>query len=168
MTDAKREVVPGLDHGTPPSEVLREQERIAALLNRDEAVEVTEVSTGETRRSPGFRRSSDRIVEMLPDLETAKQAILSCPAERVSLEFVPEQSGVPGFQLEFDVHEVCVREHYISLLVASDLGFKPSATMKFLLRYQKDTYHVIFAGAEFEFKTLDIRGISFLRDPAKT
>ena len=88
------------------------------------------------------------------------------PILRIGLEYVPDQPNQPSFSLEFDVGEVCVREHYISLLVTSDLGFKPTETMRFRLKFGNRMYPVIFAGSEFEFKSVQVRGISFLRDKA--
>ena len=84
--------------------------------------------------------------------------------ESVELEYVPGVESQPSFKLKFKVREVCVREQYISLLLAGDVGFQPECQMKFKLRYQDQQYFVIFLGAEFEFKSIDAKGISFLMD----
>lgn len=84
--------------------------------------------------------------------------------ERVELEYIPDKPDVPAFRLGFTVGEVCVRDNYVSMLIISDIGFNPTTTMKFDLKYRGKVIPVIFAGAEFEFQTVGIRGISFLVD----
>ncbi len=83
------------------------------------------------------------------------------------MQFLPSagMAGVPSFKFEFEVVEVCVKANYISLWLASNLGFELAATMQFMLRYEDKEYPVIFAGAEFEFQSIKMRGISFLRKP---
>lgn len=87
-------------------------------------------------------------------------------AEKVELTFVqdPEGTSIPVFKLTFNVSDICVRDHYISMLITDELGFQPSATMRFDLKFRGKTMPVIFMGAEFEFQSLGVRGISFLVD----
>jgi hypothetical protein len=85
--------------------------------------------------------------------------------EKVEMTFVPEDGvTIPGFKLTFKVSDICQRPHYISMLITDELGFQPSATMRFDLKFRGQLVPVIFMGAEFEFQSLGVRGISFLVD----
>lgn len=152
--------VSGIDHGTPPPAVLQQQERLKAVLQSDGPPETSTASgvssNGEHEDTGADIVGSLRLIRGLPFPQP--------PTDRVALQFIPETAGSPAFKLEFDVVEVCVKEYYISLLVASDLGFEPAGTMRFRLKHKDQEFPVIFAGAEFEFKTINARGISFLRD----
>lgn len=155
MTSDLKTVV-GIDHGSPPDVILRQQEKVNQILKSDGGSVGPAEELGD---SPALEAPVPPVTIPLPVI---RRPLL--PTERVSLQFVPETGSVPAFKLEFDVVEVCVKEYYVSLLIASDLGFEPAGTMKFRLTYKGSMYPVIFAGAEFEFKSVNVRGISFLRD----
>lgn len=154
----------GFDYGTPPDSVLDQERRIKALSGG-----LTPKSVADDSVSlPGA--PIEGLLDEQPNGETlsVEQPVLK-PAiktqtERVELEYVPENSSLPSFRLSFMVGDVCIREHYVSMLIVTDLGFQPNASMRFNLKYRGRVIPVIFLGAEFEFPTVGIRGISFLID----
>jgi hypothetical protein len=155
------------DYGNPPDAVREQEQHIASLVTAPAPVSVADAAVVQ----PGARIES-------PTEETIAGETIISPAvpisssngptfknqERVELEYVPDSPNTPAFRLSFTVGEVCVREHYVSMLIITDLGFKPTTTMKFNLKHKGKTIPVIFAGAEFEFQTIGVRGISFLID----
>lgn len=157
----------GFDYGTPPDSVREQEQRIASLTTVPAPSSVADASVGK----PGVQIEAPPADEdEAPTAPTVTQASTPSNApvfknqERVELEYVPETPNLPAFRLSFTVGEVCIREHYISMLIITDLGFKPTSTMKFDLKHKGKTIPVIFAGAEFEFQTVGVRGISFLID----
>src|SRR4051812_1717311 len=142
MTAALK-TVGGIDHGTPPNAILQQQAKIDELL-RNDGGEASE--TGSHSRSTSGEPFSEASVSVLPR-PTSDHWETSIPrnrsTERVMLQFVPPTAGIPAFKLEFDVFEVCIRESYISLLIASSLGFEPAGTMNFRLTYKTKTFPVI-------------------------
>ncbi len=164
MNGALRPVA-GIDHGTPPVEVLQQQARLKDLLESDGVsvpAEAPPQSSDTAKASNGRLPTPDNVPGDQEDGQVIAPRKRPIAMQRVSLQL--KQPGMPSFKLEFDVVEVCIKPYYISLWLASSLGFEPSSTMKFELRYKEKSYPVIFAGAEFEFQTVAIRGISFLRD----
>lgn len=159
MKEFVRETLPGIPLGDPPSAVMHQQAKVESLLasdgSPDELPETNGAKVSASHHSEGAAR--------WPGPSEIKRAVVT---ETIRLEFVPPpgQSGIPSFRLKIDVGEVCITEYYISLLVTSDLGFEPAGTMKFKLTHGEKVYPVIYAGCEFEFKTVGVRGISFLRD----
>ena len=158
------------DPGTPPASTTAQQDRIAALV-RDSGLSALDVSdpnainsvisdTAETETVAQVRSAIDPAVPVASVV--AETMAKPKKLERVELEYIPATPNVPGFKLAFTVGEVCVREHYLSLWIITDIGFKPTDTMRFNLSYNGRVYPVIFAGAEFEFQSAGIRGISFL------
>ena len=147
--------ITGLDHGTPPASLSDQNALVSSLIDLGQAIvtrqaeQTVESGAGEAVAEPPFPTP-------LPVTHTRQ--------ERVELEYVPDKSDLPAFRLAFTVGEVCIRENYVSMLIVSDLGFKPTSTMKFDLKYRGKVLPVIFAGAEFEFQTVGVRGISFLID----
>lgn len=154
----------GLDTGEPPAAVLQHQEKLKAML------------AGEPpRKIPGAVKASDEVPTqpiVVPPIATPRPTVAAPPefknTEKVELTYFTGNPDVPSFSLNFMVGEVCFREHYISMLIVSDIGFKPTNTMRFDLKHKGKIYHVIFAGAEFEFQTLGVRGISFLVDKTRS
>lgn len=148
------------DHGKAPDAVALQSAALQAALD-----------AGDPSSEPVTPPVSK---DLRPNDETAATPIVVDPLnagkpifkkiERVELEYVPDKPDSPAFNLTFSVGEVCYREHYVSMLIVSDLGFKPTNTMKFNMKHNGRSMAVIFAGAEFEFQTLGIRGISFLVD----
>jgi len=158
----------GFDYGTPPDSVREQEQRIASLTTVPAPASVADASVGK----PGVRIETPPSDEddpvsgpvAAPTPQVAANGPVFKNQERVELEYVPETPNLPAFRLSFTVGEVCIREHYISMLIITDLGFKPTSTMKFDLKHKGKTIPVIFAGAEFEFQTVGVRGISFLID----
>jgi hypothetical protein len=159
MKEFTRESLSCIPHGKPPLAVQKQQSQIDALLTSDGSPEIQPETNGVAVVAPNH--SDDRIRRVDPS--PTKPAMVT---EIVRLEFVPApgHDGMPIFRLKIDVGEVCITEYYISLLVVSDLGFEPTGTMKFKLTHGENVYPVIFAGCSFEFKSVGIRGVSFLRD----
>lgn len=158
------------DPGTPPSTTTEQQERIEALV-RGSSLSDMDVSDPNALGAPisDMTEMPAAVPEQSPSIPAASVAsapgsVIARPKklERVELEYIPATPNVPGFKLAFTVGEVCVREHYLSLWIITDIGFKPTDTMRFNLSYNGRVYPVIFAGAEFEFQSAGIRGISFL------
>lgn len=165
----------GFDYGSPPDTVVAQEERISSAI----ASQQTPISVADPAvTKPGAQIESppaeeDETPETPPSRQPGHPGPVFKSTERVELEYVPETPNLPAFRLSFTVGEVCIREHYISMLIVTDIGFKPTTTMKFDLKHKGKTIPVIFAGAEFEFQTVGIRGISFLidkkrRDEART
>ena len=150
------------DHGHPPDSVTQQNELLkAALASGSPVSEPNSAPTDTPEETPNDTPSAS--APIVVDPRTAGPPIFK-KIERVELEYVPDKPDVPSFNLSFAVGEVCYREHYVSMLIVSDLGFKPTTTMKFNMKHGGKIISVIFAGAEFEFQTLGIRGISFLVD----
>ena len=156
--------------GTPPEAVRRQDEYIKQLLVSGESI-------------PGGTTDKDPIIQEVPEPEMSHLPVVAVPnsgaggrlffpemaiptdrVKRVELVSFSTDPGIPNFTLAFNVVEACIREHYISLMLATDMGFKPSGMAKFDLKYKNRSYPVIFVGAEFEFQSVKIRGISFLID----
>lgn len=148
-----------LDHGEPPAAVLEQQKKLEEFLKPEAA------HPGPVAESS---RAGSDAGELIGDSLGVSMRIRPAGSERVTLEYVPEDPKMPAFGLEFLVGEVCYRPNYVSLLIMSDLGFKPTALMKFNLKHGSKTTPVIFAGAEFEFQTVGVRGISFIVDKKRT
>jgi hypothetical protein len=158
MKEFTRETLSCIPHGDPPIAVQQQQSQIKALLTSDGAPEIPPETNGSKSLTPHYPDDKIRRIEPSP----VKPVMVT---ETVRLEFVPPGNvGMPIFRLKIDVGEVCITEYYISLLVVSDLGFEPTGTMKFKLTHGENVYPVIFAGCSFEFKSVGIRGVSFLRD----
>ena len=157
----------GFDYGTPPDSVREQEQRIASLTTVPAPASVADASVGKPGvriETPPSDDDEPSVVPVAPVPSSAANAPVFKNQERVELEYVPETPNLPAFRLSFTVGEVCIREHYISMLIITDLGFKPTSTMKFDLKHNGKTIPVIFAGAEFEFQTVGVRGISFLID----
>jgi hypothetical protein len=133
---------PGLD-GPMPEALRKQTETLNKSLGSSNHVQLSAVIPPEDTISVLRRRSQ--------------------PIEKVELEYVPE-SNHPAFKLTFNVNEVCIRDNYISLLLTGDMGFMPASMMHFMLKYRDQSWPVIFVGAEFEFQTVQVHGISFLID----
>lgn len=149
----------GLDHGQIPPALKAQQERIAALTSNNPApTRPASVSdaTVESRKDE-IESPTEPVHDPAPPPARSRH-------EKVELTYVPHRPDYPSFKMTFNVGEVCFREHYVSMLIVSDLGFKPTATMNFDLSYRGVVTPVVFAGAEFEFQTVGVRGISFLID----
>lgn len=148
------------DHGEVPEAVALQQKALEAALESGAPLSSTPVVTPpRAETAPEEEATNPTVVNPM----TAGKPIFK-KIERVELEYVPDGPNIPAFNLAFSVGEVCYREHYVSMLIVTDLGFKPTSTMKFNMKHGSKTIPVIFAGAEFEFQTLGIRGISFLVD----
>ena len=164
----------GLDHGEPPAALREQEERIAELTQpaqkhvpvvpsvADKSVKVRQAEI----EAPTDDDPAGAAAE--PQTEAGPARPVFTRQEKVELAYIPERAEFPTFRLTFQVGEVCFRENYVSMLIVSDLGFKPTATMKFDMTYKGKVTPVVFAGAEFEFQTVGIRGISFLIDKQRS
>jgi hypothetical protein len=155
--------IPGLDTGSPPIAVIAEMKKrsasVASILGHV-------VPTGDLMIAD--QENQAPVPEPIPILPEPEIKIPAMPAlpqarftERVTLTSYPTEMA---FALNFSVYEICEREYYISLLIASDMQFRPAGKMSFDLTYRGKTVPVIFIGAEFEFQSVAVRGISFLVD----
>ena len=155
-----------IDHGQPPDAVRQQAERTELLVLGQSPK--TPMSVADPALTGSASESVSQDVATLADTPAAAlPKVVHVQQERVELDYVSDRPEVPSFQLAFTVGEVCIRENYISMLIVSDLGFKPSTTMKFTLKHRGKSIPVIFAGAEFEFQTVGVRGISFLIDRSR-
>lgn len=158
-----------IDHGQPPESVRQQAERTESLVLGRTSTSPRSVADPALAGSAPEAVSQD-VSTLNPDVPSSSPAspkLVHTQSERVELDYVSERPEIPSFQLAFTVGEVCIRENYISMLIISDLGFKPSTTMRFTLKYRGKMLPVIFAGAEFEFQTVGVRGISFLIDRSR-
>lgn len=149
------------DPGIPPESVQRQNEELQRILKSGEPV------PGSKTDEPVEESDSGGPEPMFytPKVNVPPPGFKS---EKVDLEYVSDDPKLPGFVLTFQVSEVCIRSHYISLLLVTDMGFRPQGTVRFILRYRRQNFPVIFVGAEFEFQTVNVRGISFLIDKNRT
>ena len=96
-----------------------------------------------------------------------RRSVAPSKIEKVELTYVADpEKDTPGFKLTFKVLDICVRDNYISLALPPDgeFNFQPGMTMRFDLKFRGQLKPVIFAGSEFEFQSLGVRGISFIVD----
>ena len=154
----------GFDFGKPPDAVVAHQEHLQRIVSG--AAQVTPPADPSALPPAAEESGDEEAAAPTPVPQTPSPK--SRRTDTVTLTFVPEKPELPSFKVSFQVSEACVRETYISLLIASDFQISPSHLMKFDLVYRGQCYPVIFAGSEFEFSSQGIRGISFLVDRKRT
>lgn len=146
-----------VDPGTPPDSVLQqERERQRALV--------------EPPLTPPKPTPTTEVRSVVPP-PPIRPAAVEAPQRRevqiVRLVHTPDGAAGHGFTLDLHVVEVCIRDNFISLALSTGFTFRPEKPMSFVLTIGDHSYDVYFMGSEFEFPSLGIRGISFLRGKKK-